>query len=71
MGLYVFGTLGINLAYHRMLTHRSLLLPKWLEYPVTTLAVAVVCRIRPPAGWRSTGSTINIPTTKPIPIARW
>jgi len=30
-GLYVFGTLGINLCYHRLLTHRGLVAPKWLE----------------------------------------
>ena len=48
-GLYVFGTLGINLAYHRMLTHRSLVLPKWLEYCVSTLAVC--CLQDSPARW--------------------
>ncbi|NJK63142.1 MAG: hypothetical protein HC921_11095 [Synechococcaceae cyanobacterium SM2_3_1] len=26
------GSLGICLGYHRLLSHRSLLLPKWLEY---------------------------------------
>jgi hypothetical protein len=30
-GLYVFGTLGINLCYHRLLTHRGLVAPKWLD----------------------------------------
>lgn len=36
-GLTVFGTLGINLGYHRLLTHRSLEVPKWLEHVFTTL----------------------------------
>jgi len=49
LGLYVFGTLGINLAFHRMLTHRSFILPKWLEYGVTTLAVC--CLQDSPARW--------------------
>ncbi len=48
-GLYVFGTLGINLGFHRMLTHRSLTLPKWLEYCVSTLAVC--CLQDSPARW--------------------
>jgi hypothetical protein len=30
LGLYVFGSLGISLCYHRLLTHRSLACPKWL-----------------------------------------
>jgi stearoyl-CoA desaturase (delta-9 desaturase) len=49
LGLYVFGTLGINLAFHRMLTHRSLTLPKWLEYCFSTLAVC--CLQDSPARW--------------------
>ncbi|MDG2383237.1 MAG: fatty acid desaturase [Pirellulaceae bacterium] len=49
VGLYIFGTLGINLAYHRMLTHRSLTLPKWLEYVVVTLAIC--CLEDSPARW--------------------
>jgi stearoyl-CoA desaturase (delta-9 desaturase) len=31
VGNYVFGSLGINLGYHRLLTHRSFQCPKWLE----------------------------------------
>ena len=49
LGLYVFGTLGINLGLHRLLTHRSLTLPKWLEYCTTTLAVC--CLQDSPARW--------------------
>ncbi len=49
LGLYVFGTLGINLGFHRMLTHRSFVLPQWLEYCVTTLAVC--CLQDSPARW--------------------
>jgi stearoyl-CoA desaturase (delta-9 desaturase) len=48
-GLYVFGTLGINLAFHRMLTHQSLKVPRWLEYSLSTLAVC--CLQDSPARW--------------------
>lgn len=49
LGLYVFGTLGINLGFHRMLTHRSLTVPKWLEHFLATLAVC--CLQDSPARW--------------------
>lgn len=38
-GITVFGTLGINLGYHRLLSHRSLVVPKWLEHLFTTCAL--------------------------------
>ena len=48
-GLYVFGMLGINLCYHRLLTHRGFTLPKWLEH---TLAILGVCSMEDtPARW--------------------
>jgi sn-2 palmitoyl-lipid 9-desaturase len=34
---WLFGSIGICLGYHRFLTHRSLHLPKWLEYAIATL----------------------------------
>lgn len=49
LGLYVFGTLGINLGFHRLLTHRSLRVPQWLEYTFATLAVC--CLEDSPARW--------------------
>lgn len=39
-GLYLFGTLGVNIGYHRLLTHRSFACPLWLE---RTLAVLGAC----------------------------
>lgn len=48
-GLYVFGTLGINLCFHRLLTHRGLVCPKWLEYCLTILGVC--CMQDTPAHW--------------------
>ena len=49
LGLYVFGSLGINLCYHRLLTHRGLVCPKWLEY--TFAALGVCCMQDTPARW--------------------
>ncbi|MEZ5872546.1 MAG: fatty acid desaturase [Nitratireductor sp.] len=49
LGNYVFGTLGINLFYHRFLTHKGFQCPKWLE---RTLAVLAVCCFQDsPARW--------------------
>lgn len=48
-GLYVFGTLGINLCYHRLLTHRSFSCPRWLEHVFATLGVC--CLQDTPARW--------------------
>ena len=39
IGIPVFGTLGVNLGYHRLLSHRSLSVPIWLERSLTTLAL--------------------------------
>ena len=41
-GLFLFGMCGINLGYHRLLTHRSLSCPLWLERTLATLAVCAV-----------------------------
>jgi fatty-acid desaturase len=38
-GLYVFGTLGINLCYHRLLTHRSFTCPSWAEKILTVIGL--------------------------------
>ncbi len=38
-GLYLFGTLGINVGFHRLLTHRSFTCPRWLEKTLSLLAV--------------------------------
>ena len=49
LGLYLFGTLGINLCYHRLLTHKGMVAPKWLEH---ALAVLGVCTLQDtPACW--------------------
>ena len=38
-GCYIFGGLGMNVGYHRLLTHRSFACPKWLERTVYKLRV--------------------------------
>lgn len=48
-GLYVFGTLGINLCYHRLLTHRGFTCPLWLEHCFAVLGVC--CLQDTPARW--------------------
>lgn len=34
---WLFGSIGICLGYHRLLTHRSLQVPQWLEYVLGTI----------------------------------
>jgi len=49
LGYYGFGVLGINVCYHRLLTHRGFASPKWFEH---TLAVLGVCCLQDaPARW--------------------
>jgi fatty-acid desaturase len=48
IGIFVFGQ-GINLCYHRLLTHRSLVLPRWLERCFVVLAIC--CLQESPATW--------------------
>ena len=46
---YLFCTIGINVFYHRFLTHKGFQCPKWLEY---TMAVLAVCSFQEtPARW--------------------
>ena len=49
LGLYVFGSLGINLYFHRLLTHRGFVVPRWLEY---ILGIVGTCCVQDtPARW--------------------
>ena len=48
-GLYVFGTLGINLCFHRLLTHRGFSCPRWLEHGLALLGIC--CLQDTPARW--------------------
>ena len=51
-GVYVFGAAGINLCYHRLLSHRSFSCPLWLEH--TFAMIAVCCVQDTPARWVAT-----------------
>ncbi|MBX3381231.1 MAG: fatty acid desaturase [Phycisphaeraceae bacterium] len=49
IGVYFFGCLGINLCYHRLLTHRGFVVPKWIEHAFAMLAL---CNLQgTPASW--------------------
>lgn len=48
-GLYLFGTLGINIGYHRLLTHRGFACPRWLEHCLTVLGAC--CWQGSPMNW--------------------
>lgn len=48
-GMYVFGVLGINLGFHRLLAHRSFTCPKWVEH---ILAILGTCCLQfSPSFW--------------------
>ena len=49
VGLYVFGAVGISLCYHRLLTHRGVVCPKWLEHSFAILGLC--CVQDTPARW--------------------
>jgi stearoyl-CoA desaturase (delta-9 desaturase) len=48
-GLYLFGTLGVNLGYHRLLTHRGFACPRWLEHGLALLGAC--CWQGSPMSW--------------------
>lgn len=45
----LFGLLGINIGYHRLLTHRSFACPKWLEHSL--VVIAICCAEDTPSRW--------------------
>jgi fatty-acid desaturase len=51
-GTYLYGGLGLNLAYHRLLTHRSFKCPLWLER--FFVVVALCCLEDAPGSWVAT-----------------
>ena len=52
VSVYVYGAFGMNLGYHRLLTHRSFKCPLWLEHVFALLAVW--CVEDTPARWVAT-----------------
>lgn len=49
LGIFLFGSVGINLCYHRLLSHRSFQCPVWLEHAFAILGVC--CLEDSPARW--------------------
>ena len=45
----LFGLIGVNIGYHRLLTHRGFKCPKWLEH--CFVVVAICCAEDTPARW--------------------
>ncbi len=48
-GIYVFGVLGISVGYHRLLTHRAFVSPRWLERVFAVIGTC--CMQFSPAFW--------------------
>ena len=48
VGNFIFGSIGINLGYHRMLTHKAALFPRWLE---RLLVLCGVCSLEGSPLW--------------------
>ena len=48
-GCYVFGGLGMNVGYHRLLTHRSFSCPRWMERSLAILGAC--CLEESPTVW--------------------
>ncbi|MFZ0850733.1 MAG: fatty acid desaturase [Hyphomicrobiaceae bacterium] len=49
LGQYVFGGIGMNVGYHRLLTHRSFACPQWLERLLAILGAC--CLEESPTVW--------------------
>ena len=49
LGCYVFGGLGMNVGYHRLLTHRSFSCPRWMERSLAILGAC--CLEESPTVW--------------------
>jgi len=65
LGTHLCGLFGINLCYHRLLTHRGLKCPKWLEHAMVIVAMSCF-QETPPAGWLSTAApSIRRPAAGP------
>lgn len=49
VGIYIYGGLGINLCYHRLLSHRSFQCPVWVERVL--VYIALCCMQDAPGRW--------------------
>lgn len=52
VGVHIFGDFGINIAYHRLLAHRSFKTPKWFERFLVLFSLC--CMQDTPAKWVAT-----------------
>lgn len=52
VGLWVYGSFGINLCYHRLLAHRAFKCPRWVER--TLVFIALCCLEDAPGRWVAT-----------------
>lgn len=48
-GVFIFAPLGINVGYHRLLTHRGFTSPRWLRHTLATIGSAIGAG--PPIHW--------------------
>ncbi len=64
VGTYLYGGLGINIAYHRLLTHRSFKCPLWLER--FFVVVALCCLEDAPGSWVATHRLHHNDTDVPL-----
>src|ERR1700730_2522738 len=70
LGTHLCGLFGINLCYHRLLTHRGLKCPKWLEHAM--VIVAMSCFQETPARWVAIHRRHHpTPTSSRTRTARW
>ena len=49
VGIYAFGVMGINIGFHRLLTHRSFECSKWVEHALALLGIC--CLQGAPSRW--------------------
>lgn len=61
---FVTGCLGITTSYHRMLSHKSFQVPKWLEYPLAYCGVLAVQG--DPMEWASSHRYHHLHTDTPL-----
>ena len=48
-GVFIFGTIGMSIGYHRLFTHRAFTCPRWLEKTIAILGCC--CGEEAPAFW--------------------
>ena len=62
LGMLAFGVLGINLGFHRLITHRGFTVPLWLEHTSPSSARSP-CSSRRPCGWPCIAGTTTMRMT--------